>query len=278
MAKLRHRARDRCLAAEEHPGVACFERRQPAERRTLELAVPVRAVRDHAFAFEPLPQAGGELGFEVVGIGKALIAGDVVSLLAFGPAFPDRLQEFILLELLADALGVVDDRRGLAEQKDVGRAGLLAAHVDRGFELEHRPAFVGGAVGAPPDRGIELEAGPLPHDAEHHVGRGHVAERAVDRFLEGMRRGVERVLPAQHLEPDDAFELCVEPVGHELDAAALGERRPTATTRKCVKSAQPRQSLRSAPQRFLRCLCNDCKGAMTPVGMHRGAGVRRLVR
>ena len=194
----------------------------PRNGEPLSLRSQFGPVRDHAFAFEPLPQAGGELRFEVVGIGKALVAGGVVALLAFGPALPDRLQELILLELLGDALGVVDDRRGLAEQKDVGHAGLLAAHVDRGFEFEHRPAFVGRAVGTPPDRGIELEAGPLPHDAEHHVGRGHVAERAVDRFLERMRRGVERVLPAQHIEPDDAFELCVEPVGHELDAAALG--------------------------------------------------------
>ena len=207
LPQLRDRARNRRLAAEEHAGMARLERGEPAERRALELAVPVRAVRDHALALEPLPQAGGELRLEVVGIGKALVAGGVVALVAFGPALPDRLQELILLELLGDAIGVVDDRRGLAEQEDVGHAVLLAAHVDRGFEFEHRPAFVGRAVGAPPDRGIELEAGALPHDAEHHVGRGHVADRAVDGFLERMRRGVERILPAQHVEPDDAFEL-----------------------------------------------------------------------
>ena len=202
--------------------MARLERREPAERRALELAVPVRPVGDHAFALEPLPQAGGELRLEIVGVGKALVAGGVEALVALGPTLPDRLQQLVLLELLGDALGVVGDRRGFAEQKDVGHAALLAADIDRGFEFEHRPAFVRRAVGAPPDRRVELEAGALPHDAEHHVGRRHVADRAVDGFLERMRRGVERILPAQHVEMDDAFELRIEPVGDELDAAALG--------------------------------------------------------
>ena len=177
--------------------------------------------RDHPLALEPLPQAGGKLRLEVVGIGKALVAGGVVAFVALGPALPDRLQELVLLQLLGDAIGVVDHRRGLAEQEDVGNAVLLAAHVDRGFELEHRPAFVGRAVRAPPDRGIELQAGALPHDAQHHVGCGHVADRAVDGFLERMRRGVERVLPAQHVDAGDALELGIEAVGDQLDAAAL---------------------------------------------------------
>src|SRR5262249_55876621 len=146
LPQLRDRARNRGLAAEEHASVRSLERGEATERRALELAVPMWPLRHHALAFEPLPQAGGGLRLGVVGIDKSLIAGGVVAFATFSPALPDRLQQLVLLELFGDALGVIDDRRGLAEQEDVGNAGVLAADIDRGFEFEHSPAFVGRAV------------------------------------------------------------------------------------------------------------------------------------
>src|SRR5215468_9405337 len=91
---------------------------EPTERRTFSGAIPDRALRHDAAPLQPLPQAGFELDLEVVRVGKALIAGGVVAFRAFGPAFPHRLQQLILLELLSDAVGLVDNGRRLAEQVD----------------------------------------------------------------------------------------------------------------------------------------------------------------
>src|SRR6266705_3053607 len=128
-----------------------LEGREPTKRRALEGAVPDWAFRHDAAPLQPLPQAGFELDLEVIRIGKALIAGGVVAVGAFGPAFPHRLQQLILLELLSDAVGLVDNRRGLAEQEDVRHAAVLAAHLHRSFELERGAALIGRAVGPSPD-------------------------------------------------------------------------------------------------------------------------------
>src|SRR5215510_10413668 len=92
---------------------------EPTERRTLSGAIPDRALRHDAAPLQPMPQAGFELDLEFVRVGKALIADGVVAFRAFGPAFPHRLQQLILLELLVDSFGLIDDRRGLVKQVDV---------------------------------------------------------------------------------------------------------------------------------------------------------------
>src|SRR5262249_37676136 len=107
---------------------------EPAKWRAPDGAVPDRALRHDAASLQPLPQAGFQLDLEVIWIGKALIAGGVVALGAFGPALPHRLQELILLELLGDPVGLVDNRRGPAEQVDIGHAAVLAADLHRSFE------------------------------------------------------------------------------------------------------------------------------------------------
>jgi hypothetical protein len=128
-----------------------LEGREPTERRAFDGAIPDWTLRHDAAPLQPLPQASFELDLEVVRVGKALIAGGVVAFGAFGPAFPHRLQQLILLELLSDPVGLVDDRRGLAEQVDVRNAVVLAAHLHRRLKLEHGAALVGRAVGALPD-------------------------------------------------------------------------------------------------------------------------------
>src|SRR3954452_11889937 len=143
-----------------------LESREPAKRRALNRAIPDRALRHDAAPLQPLPQAGFELDLEVIRIGETLIAGGVVAFRAFSPAFPHRLQELILLELLRDPVGLIDHWRGLAKQIDVRHAVVNAAQFHRSLELEHGAALVGGAVGASPSGGIKLEAGALPHNAE----------------------------------------------------------------------------------------------------------------
>jgi hypothetical protein len=79
-----------------------------------------------------------------------------VALASLRPALPYRFEQPVLQVIGFEALGGIGDRRALAEQIGVTRA-LLMPDRDRGLELEHRAALVGGPSDRRQNRGSSSE-------------------------------------------------------------------------------------------------------------------------
>ena len=155
---------------------------------------------------------------ELVERGKFLVAAAVVTLRVPRGSVPPAQQRGVLPLLLLYGLGREVHRHVLANEIDPGRAARLAAG-DRRFDLEHRAAFVRGAVAAAIEIGRKRSADALPKHAENHVESGHLS----DAFLKAADRLVMAAFPPERIEPHVALPDAVDASHGTLGDLALTE-------------------------------------------------------